>query len=74
MIAWLLLRYVTPRTRRRAAAVVLDLSLVLWPVAALTFARDEPQWVLGLSFLAITFTCLDVLYTADVRHEQDGSA
>ena len=32
----------------------------------------EPQFVLGLSWLAITITDLDVLATSDVRAEQDG--
>jgi hypothetical protein len=37
----------------------------------MTFAADEPQFVLGLSWMAITITALDVLATSDVRAEQE---
>lgn len=47
-------------------------SLIGWPLSALTFAKGEPVTVLGLSWLAITITALDVLFTSDVRKEQDG--
>ena len=60
-----------PRWRRRVAAVIVAVSLVAWPISALTFARDEPQFVLGLSFLAITLTAADIWATTDVRAEQD---
>ena len=60
-----------PRTRRTAAIVLVVLSVIGWPVSALTVARDEPQFVLGLSWLAITLTALDVALTADVRTEQE---
>lgn len=62
---------VSPRTRVRLAWVMLVASAAGWPVSALTFARDEPATVLGLSWLAITITALDVLFTADVRKEQE---
>ena len=69
MIAWLLLRFLTPHHRRVLGAVLLDVSLVGWPVTALTVAKDEPQYILGLSWLAISFTALDLLFTTDVRTE-----
>lgn len=72
MIARALLRRAgDPRHRRHVAAVLLVSSLAGWPLSALTIARDEPQVVLGLSWLAITITALDVLFTADVRVEVD---
>ena len=46
-------------------------SIVLWPIAAMTWAKDEPQFVLGLSFLAITLTALDFLKTSRVHRDQD---
>jgi uncharacterized membrane protein YfcA len=61
----------SPRTRRRFAALMLVASLVGWPLSALTLARSEPQFILGLSWLAITFTALDLLFTSDVRVEQE---
>ena len=64
-----------PRMRVRAAAWLLGLSLVGWPLSAFTFAREEPQAVLGLSWLAITFTAVDILATTDVRaNEEDGES
>jgi hypothetical protein len=45
--------------------------LVGWPISALTFAAGEPPAILGLSWLAITLTALDILSTQDVRREQD---
>lgn len=37
----------------------------------MTIAREEPPVVLGLSWLAITLTALDILSTQDVRKTQD---
>lgn len=73
MIGWLLVKYVKPHHRLWGAKVLLDLSLVLWVVSALTWASREQQTILGLSWLAITITCIDVLFTTDVRKEQDKS-
>jgi uncharacterized membrane protein YfcA len=62
---------VSPRARVRSAWGLLVVSLIGWPVSALTFASGEPQVVLGLSWFAITLTALNVVVTADVRKEQD---
>lgn len=62
---------VRPQHRLRLAWLLFVGSIVGWPVSALTVARDEPQFILGLSWLAITLTALDVIFTADVRREQD---
>lgn len=62
---------VQPQARRKAALLLLLLSVVAWPLSALTFARDEPPFILGLSWMAITITCLDVLCTSDVRVQED---
>lgn len=47
-------------------------SLIGWPLSALTWAKTEPQFILGLSWLAIALTAIDILSTTDVRSEQDG--
>jgi uncharacterized membrane protein YfcA len=54
------------------AWVLLIGSLIGWPASALTLASGEPQFILGLSWLALTLTALDVLATTDVRvqHEE----
>lgn len=54
--------------------VLLVGSLIGWPLSAVTFARDEPQAVLGLSWLAITLTALDFVKTARVHRDQDGAS
>lgn len=60
-----------PKIRRAAALVLIVVSLAGWPLSALTVAHDEPQFVLGLSWLAITLTALDVFFTTDVRVQQE---
>lgn len=61
----------SPVGRLRAAWIIVAISIVGWPLSAFTFASKEPQFVLGLSWLAITLTALDVLSTSDVSAEQD---
>ena len=61
---------VSPKARLYGAYVLLVATLIGWPVSAFTWAKDEPQFILGLSWLAITITALDVAFTADVRVEQ----
>lgn len=61
----------SPKARFRFAVFLLVLSVVGWPISAMTFAREEPPTVLGLSWMAITITALDVLFTSDVRKEQE---
>jgi uncharacterized membrane protein YfcA len=63
-----------PRIRVRAAWALLVCSVIGWPVSALTFAQGEPPVVLGLSWLAITLTALDIVSTQDVRKQQDGES
>jgi hypothetical protein len=62
---------VSPHLRVRCAWVLVVASIVGWPASAIWWAKDEPQFVLGLSWLAITLTAVDVLFTSDVRKEQD---
>jgi hypothetical protein len=62
---------VKPVWRRNGALALVAITLVGWPLSALTWAAHEPQFVLGLSWLAITLTCLDIAATTDVRAEQD---
>jgi uncharacterized membrane protein YfcA len=58
------------RARTIAAWILVIGSLIGWPVSALTLAKDEPQFVLGLSWLAITLTSLDLLTSSQVHEEQ----
>lgn len=58
------------RARTIGAWVLFCGSLVGWPLSALTWARGEPQFVLGLSWLAITLTALDLITSSQVHEEQ----
>lgn len=58
--------------RRALGWILLTTSLVLWPVSAITFAKDEPFTVLSLSWFAITLTAVDILFTAQVKEESNG--
>lgn len=53
------------------AWALLSGSLIGWPLSALTWARDEPQFILGLSWLAITLTAMDLLKTSRVHRDQE---
>ena len=46
-------------------------SLIGWPLSALTVAKDEPPFILGLSWLAISLTALDFLKSARVHRDVD---
>ena len=62
------------RARTVAAWVLLVGALVGWPLSALTVARDEPPFVLGLSWLAIVLTCADLLSTSQVHEDQNNES
>ena len=53
------------------AWVLLIGSLIGWPVSALTVARDEPPFILGLSWLAISLTAMDLLKTSRVHKDAE---
>jgi uncharacterized membrane protein YfcA len=58
------------RARTVAAWCLLAGSAIGWPVSALTVARDEPQFVLGLSWLAIILASAELLTSSQVHEEQ----
>ena len=62
----------SPRLRVWAAWVLVAVCLVGWPLSALTIAKEEPQFILALSWIAILVTALDVVSTQDVRKQQEG--
>lgn len=62
----------TPKLRLWLAWFLLVGSVIGWPLSALWFAKNEPQFVLGLSWLAIILTAVDILNTIDVRKQQEG--
>jgi hypothetical protein len=62
----------SPRLRRLFALALLVGCVIGWPLSLVTFAKDEPPWVLSLSWLALILTALDLLATTDVRAVEDG--
>lgn len=58
------------RARVITAWVLLAGALIGWPLSALTLAHDEPQFVLGLSWLAIVLESASLLTSSQVREEQ----
>jgi hypothetical protein len=56
-------------SRLRFAWVTLILSVVGWPLSAFTFAAQEPQAILALSWLAVAYTAWDIISTSDVHAE-----
>lgn len=49
---------------------LLTTTVIGWPVSAFWLARDEPPFVLGLSWLAIVIASLDFLTTSQVHKDQ----
>lgn len=62
----------SPKTRRRGAVVLFCVTVAGWPLSALWLAKDEPPFVLGLSWAAIALTALDIIATTDVREKEEG--
>ena len=55
------------------AWVLLIGSLIGWPISALTVAKGEPPFILGLSWLAITLTAMDLLKSSRVHRDVDSN-
>jgi hypothetical protein len=53
------------------AWILLIGSLIGWPLSALTWARDEPPFILGLSWAAITLTAMDLLKTSRAHRDAE---
>jgi hypothetical protein len=62
---------VSPTVRKRGAWLLLGLTLVFWPLTMFTVAKDEPPFVLALSWAAIALTAIDILATTDVREKEE---
>ena len=55
--------------KRRVAWVMLAFCVVGWPLSALTVAKDEPQVVLALSWVALVYSAIDALWIADAEDD-----
>lgn len=58
------------RARTVAAWALLVGCLFGWPVSALTVAKGEPQFVLGLSWMALVIESANLLTSSQVREGQ----
>lgn len=65
---------VSPRKEAWLAWLLFAISIVMYPVSATTFAKNEPPTVLFLSFLAITLQCLEYTKSARIHREQQEEA
>lgn len=74
MLNWLVDLNVSPRRRRQFAALLLVVSIIAWPVTAVTIFRTEPQGILGLSYLSLIFTALVLLVTTDIREQNSNGS
>jgi len=59
------------RSNVRIAWALFAGSLIGWAITAFTIARDEPQVILGISWLAITLTAWDIIRTSNVEAKQE---
>jgi hypothetical protein len=58
------------RARTITAWALLAGSIIGWPVSMLTWAKDEPPFVLSLSWLAIILASAELLTASQVHEEQ----
>lgn len=61
----------SPKVRARVARLACVVALIGWPLTQFTIARGEPPFTLGLSWLAIVLTFMDLAATTDVREHTE---
>lgn len=61
------------RGRTVAAWVLLIVSIIGWPLTAMTIFRHEPQGVLGLSWGSIILQAAELLTSSQLHEKQDDS-
>ena len=54
-----------------AAWVLLVGALIGWPLSMLTFAAEEPPFILSLSWLAVVIEAGSLLTASQVHRDQD---
>jgi ribose/xylose/arabinose/galactoside ABC-type transport system permease subunit len=59
------------RARTIAAWILLIGATIGWPLSMLTVAKDEPPFVLSLSWLAIVIEAGSLLTASQVRENQN---
>lgn len=51
--------------KKAMAWVMLVGSVVSWPLASFVFAKDEPQFVIALSELALIYTAITAIWVEE---------
>ncbi|MFC0504243.1 hypothetical protein [Micromonospora costi] len=59
------------RARTIVAWILLAGSIICWPISMKTWAKDEPPFVLSLSFLAIIIEAATLLTSSQVHESQE---
>lgn len=67
-MGYLLIKKLSDRTRLIIACVLFDGSLIGMPITMIT--TNEPKWVLALSWIAITTTAADIIYSVIIINRQ----
>ena len=52
------------------ARVLLFVCIIGWPITAMTVFKNEPQGILGLSWLALIFTATDIMFTTTLENDK----
>lgn len=60
-----------PKSRLIFGFVLLVACAIGWPYTALTVAKTEPPVILGISWLALILTAIDIIFTATVAMEAE---
>lgn len=60
-----------PSLRLWSGWVLLAGSFAGWPASVIWWAKDEPTFVLSLSWFALILTALDIIFTAQVAVEEE---
>lgn len=59
------------RARVIFAWLLLTVCLIGWPASALTLAKEEPQFVLGLSWCALIIEAANLITTSQLHQKAD---
>lgn len=72
MIGYLLIKVLSDRARLILGCAIFDLSLIGMPTTIIL--TNEPPWVLALSWLALTLTAVDIIYSVVIiqRQQKEG--
>jgi hypothetical protein len=61
----------SPKTEVIFSSIFLVSSLILWPISAFTFAKEEPPAILSLSWGALVYSAYTALIAAQARKDDE---